>query len=168
MNLSFGKATVNDCPRIRELASRIWGPAYGSILSEEQLNYMFEMMYAVEHIEQQMTESGHEYFIVYADNNPAGYLSIEKKSDDTFIFQKIYTLPELHGKGLGRYLVEQGIAYIKAAYRRTSFTVELYVNRENPAVGFYEHLGMRKIGTRDHDIGNGFYMNDYIMAMKIE
>lgn len=167
MNLSFRKATINDCSRIRELASRIWEPTYGSILSKEQLSYMFEMMYSVEHIKRQMTESGHHYFIVYTDDNPAGYISIEKKPDDTFIFQKIYVLPELHGKGLGRYLIEQGIAYIKTIHP-SPFTMELYVNRENPAIGFYEHIGMRKIATRDHDIGNGFYMNDYIMAMRVE
>lgn len=128
---------------------------------------MFEMMYSVEHIEQQMTELGHEYFIAYTDNNPAGYISIEKKSDDIFIFQKIYVLPELQGKGLGRYLIEQGIAYIKDIHP-SSFTMELYVNRQNPAIGFYEHLGMKKIATRNHDIGNGFYMNDYIMSMRVE
>jgi ribosomal protein S18 acetylase RimI-like enzyme len=167
MKLLIRKADINDCSRIHELASRIWEPTYGSILPKEQLEYMFEMMYSVGHIRQQMTESGHEYLIVYADNEPAGYISIEKKSDDTFIFQKIYTLPELHGYGLGRYLIEQGIAHIKSIHP-LPFTIELYVNRENPAVGFYEHLGMKKIATRDHDIGNGFYMNDYIMAMKIE
>ncbi|MDR0394456.1 MAG: GNAT family N-acetyltransferase [Tannerella sp.] len=167
MNFSIRKADINDCSRIRELASRIWEPTYGSILSEEQLEYMFEMMYSVGHIKQQMTELKHEYLIAYADDEPAGYIAIEKKSDDVFIFQKIYTLPELHGKGFGRYLMEQGTAYIKSIHP-LPFTVELYVNRENPAVGFYEHLGMKKIATRDHDIGHGFYMNDYIMAMKIE
>ena len=166
MNFSIKSAEKNDCPLIRELASQIWEPTYSSILSKEQLDYMFEMMYSVEHINQQMTESGHRYFIVYADDKPAGYLSIEAKSDDEFIFQKIYTLPELQGKGLGRYIIEQGIAYLKSIHP-SPFIIELYVNRENPAVGFYEHLGMKKIDTRDHDIGNGYYMNDYIMSMNV-
>ena len=167
MNFSIRKATTDDCSLIRELASQIWEPTYRSILPEEQLNYMFEMMYSVEHINQQMTELGHRYFIFYADNEPVGYLSIETKSEDEFIFQKIYTLPELQGKGLGRYIIEQGIAYLKSIHP-SPFIVELYVNRENPAVAFYEHVGMKKIDTRDHHIGNGYYMNDYIMAMKIE
>lgn len=167
MNFSFRKATVNDCSLIRELASKIWGPTYQSILSEEQLNYMFEMMYSTEHIKQQMSESGHQYFIVFADEKPAGYLSIEKVSDNQYIFQKIYTLPELHGKGIGRYLFEQGVSYLKTICP-SPFTVELFVNRENPAVGFYEHLGMKKTATRDHDIGNGYFMNDYVMAIEVK
>ena len=167
MNLSIRKADANDCSLIRELASQIWEPTYNSILSEEQLEYMFEMMYSVEHINMQMTESGHQFFIAYVDDEPAGYLSIEKKSDDEFIFQKIYALPKLHGKGLGRYMFEQGIAYLKEIHP-APFIIELYVNRQNPAVDFYEHIGMKKIDTRDHDIGNGYFMNDYIMSMKIE
>ena len=167
MNLSIRKADTNDCSLIRELAAQIWEPTYKSILSEEQLGYMFEMMYSVEHISQQMTEAGHQFFVAYADDKPAGYLSIEKKSDDEFIFQKIYALPRLHGKGVGRYMIEQGVAYLKDIHP-TPFVVELYVNRQNPAVDFYEHIGMKKIATRDHDIGNGYYMNDFIMAMNIE
>ena len=48
------------------------------------------------------------------------------------------------------------------------FTIELYVNRYNPAIGFYRHMGLREIGTRDHHIGNGYFMNDYIMSMEVE
>lgn len=167
MNLSIRKADTNDCSLIHNLASQIWAPTYQSILSEEQLDYMFEMMYSTEHISQQMTELKHTYFIIYADNKPAGYLSIEKRSDDKYIFQKIYSLPELHGKGIGRYIIEQGISYLKKIHP-SPFTIELYVNRENPAVGFYEHIGMKKTATRNHDIGNGYLMNDYIMTMRIE
>lgn len=167
MIFSIKKASTSDCTLIHELASQIWGPTYHSILSEGQLNYMFEMMYSTEHIREQMSELGHLYFIVYADEKPAGYLSIEKISDDKYIFQKIYALPELHGRGIGRYLIEQGIAYIKSIHSGP-FTIELYVNRENPAIGFYEHMGLKKIAIRDHNIGNGYFMNDYIMAMKVE
>jgi ribosomal protein S18 acetylase RimI-like enzyme len=167
MQLSFRKAETRDCALIRDIASQIWAPTYQSILSEEQLHYMFEMMYAVDHIGQQMTALGHQYFIVYADDRPVGYLSIETAPDDVYIFQKIYTLPECQGKGVGRYLFEQGLAFLKTIHP-SPFTIELYVNRSNPAVGFYEHLGMHKTGTRDFDIGHGYFMNDYIMALDIQ
>ncbi|MDR1380565.1 MAG: GNAT family N-acetyltransferase [Tannerella sp.] len=166
MNLSFRKATVDDCSRIRDLASRIWEPTYGSILSKEQLAYMFEMMYSTESIYRQMTELQHRYFMVFADGQPAGYLSFEKKSGNTYVFQKIYAVPEFHGKGVGRYMVEQALSHIRDIHPQP-FTVELYVNRGNPATGFYEHLGFVKSGTRDHPIGNGYYMNDFIMSIKV-
>lgn len=163
---SFKTITIDDASLIRDLASRIWSNTYGHILSAEQLDYMFEMMYAVESIRKQMEEAGHRFFIAEVDAIPSGYISIEKINDKRFNFQKIYTLPAVQGKGVGRYLVEQGIAYLKENYE-TPFTVELFVNRENKAVGFYNHLGFKTIGTRDHHIGNGYYMNDYIMNLEI-
>ncbi|WP_085535582.1 GNAT family N-acetyltransferase [Massilibacteroides vaginae] len=163
---SFKSINVDEAPLIRELASQIWSDTYKHILSTEQLNYMFEMMYSLESLHQQMTEAGHRFFVVRLDDVAVGYLSIEQKAEKLFNFQKIYTLPSLHGKGIGRYLVEEGIAYLKKNYI-APFTIELFVNRDNKAVGFYKHIGFKEVATRDHAIGNGFYMNDYIMNLEV-
>lgn len=163
---SIRKANTADCALIHDLASRIWENTYGAILSKEQLDYMFDMMYAPDNLLKQMNEWHHQYFIISANDLPAGYLSIEKKNDNLYNFQKIYSLPQLHGKGIGRYIIEQGIAYLKSIHTGP-FTIELYVNRHNPAVGFYKHMGLQEIATRDHSIGNGYYMNDYVMQMEV-
>lgn len=160
------KATTADCGLIRALASRIWGNTYASILSKEQLDYMFEMMYAEESLLRQMNEQHHQYFIVSDETGPAGYLSIEPKANQVYNFQKIYSLPEKHGRGIGRFMIEQGVAYLKSIHPGP-FTVELYVNRYNKAVGFYKHMGLKEVATRDHAIGNGYFMNDYIMQMEV-
>lgn len=47
-------------------------------------------------------------------------------------------------------------------------SVELNVNRNNQAVGFYRHLGMEILRQGDFHIGNGFYMNDYIMGLNLD
>lgn len=161
------KATIEDRYLIRDLASRIWENTYGKMLPKEQLDYMFEMMYAPENILKQIQELHHQFFIIKKDTTPSGYLSIEKTGESTYNFQKIYSLPELHGSGIGRFIIEQGINYLKSIHPG-SFTIELYVNRYNPAIGFYKHMGLCEIGTRDHHIGNGYYMNDFIMAMEIK
>lgn len=164
---SIRKANTQDCALIRDLASRVWENTYGSILSKEQIDYMFDMMYAPDSILKQMNELHHQYFIISADGVPAGYVSIEKKENDLFNLQKIYSLPEMQGTGIGRFMIEEGIAYLKSIHPG-SFTVELYVNRYNSAVGFYKHMGLKEVGTRDYPIGNGYYMNDYVMAMTVE
>ncbi|MDH6357851.1 GNAT family N-acetyltransferase [Parabacteroides sp. PF5-9] len=164
---SIQTADKNDRFLIHQLASRIWPHTYGAILPQEQLNYMLEMMYAPENILHQMVELHHQYFIFYSGDQPAGYLSIETMENNSYIFQKIYALPEMQGTGLGRYMIEQGISFLKKNHP-TPFTISLYVNRENKAVGFYKHMGFEIIDTRDHHIGNNYYMNDYIMAMHID
>lgn len=45
--------------------------------------------------------------------------------------------------------------------------MELNVNRNNKALQFYEYMGMRKLRKGDFPIGNGYYMNDYIMGLDI-
>lgn len=168
MNMfTIRKASIDDRSLIHDLASRVWENTYGNILSKEQVDYMFDMMYAPENIRRQMEELHHQYFIISAEGVPAGYLSIEKTGEDTYNFQKIYSLPETHGTGIGRFIIEQGVRYLKEIHAGP-FSVELYVNRHNPAVGFYKHMGLREVGTRDYPIGNGYFMNDYIMRMEVE
>jgi hypothetical protein len=43
----------------------------------------------------------------------------------------------------------------------------LNVNRHNKARLFYEKLGFIIAREEDNDIGNGFYMNDYVMEKKL-
>jgi ribosomal protein S18 acetylase RimI-like enzyme len=43
--------------------------------------------------------------------------------------------------------------------------LELNVNRQNTAIGFYKKLGFKIIAEEDIPIGNGFFMNDYVMQI---
>ena len=45
--------------------------------------------------------------------------------------------------------------------------IELNVNRNNPSIGFYHHLGLRILRHGDFHIGNGYYMNDYSMRLEV-
>ena len=45
--------------------------------------------------------------------------------------------------------------------------LELNVNRENKAIGFYKKLGFTIIAEEDIPIGNGFFMNDYVMQISL-
>ena len=69
--------------------------------------------------------------------------------------------------GIGRILLDAAIAHIRSVARGRKASVELNVNRNNPAVGFYQHLGLKVLRQGDFHIGNGFYMNDYIMGMEV-
>lgn len=47
--------------------------------------------------------------------------------------------------------------------------LQLQVNRYNVnAKAFYEKLGFAVIQEADFDIGNGFFMNDYVMEKKLK
>ncbi|WP_455498596.1 GNAT family N-acetyltransferase [Coprobacter sp.] len=159
------KAGTGDIPLIRELAEKTFLPTYRSILSSEQLAWMFDWMYSVDSLHKQM-EEGHVFFIAYDDDEPCGYVSVERQGEALFHLQKIYVLPDCQGKHVGQYLIRLVFDYVKSVYPGEC-TIELNVNRNNQAKYFYERMGFDVIRSGDFPIGNGYYMNDYIMATKL-
>lgn len=100
---------------------------------------------------------------------PAGYVSYEY--EDTlpdgrrqYHLQKLYVMPEFQGRGLGRQLFRTVLDNLESA-NPGGFRMELNVNRNNPAVTFYEHLGLTRDRQGDFPIGKGWFMNDYIYVV---
>lgn len=166
MKFSKRLATAKDAVLIRTLAQEAFYATYREILSPEQLDYMFDWMYSIKSIHDQMN-NGHVYYIGYCEDRPFGYVSIEKEEEDLFHLQKIYILPAMQGYGGGRYLFESAVEVIRSLHPDTPCRMELNVNRYNKALHFYERMGMRIARQGDFDIGNGYYMNDYIMTLDI-
>ena len=160
------KATSDDFKLINELANQVFPATYKEILSTEQLDYMMERMYAPENIRKQMEEEGHVYFIAYQGDEPCGYVSVQPQDADVFHLQKIYVLPGFQGAHLGSKLFDHAVQYIKEIHPSPCL-MELNVNRNNKALHFYEHKGMKKLREGDFPIGNGYYMNDYIMGLEL-
>ena len=74
----------------------------------------------------------------------------------------------MQGKKIGKHLIEKAFSYIRGLVAPDeSVTVELNVNRQNKATGFYKRMGFSIARSGDFPIGNGFFMNDYIMAVQI-
>lgn len=160
------KADINDCKLIHELAWKTFPQTYKDIITPEQSDFMMEWMYSLDNLKKQMTEENHVYLLAYQGEQCVGYVSVQPQGENLYHLQKIYVLPEMQGNGCGRFLFDSAIEYIKKAHPAPC-TMELNVNRTNKAVAFYEHMGMRKDRSGDFPIGNGFYMNDYIMALDI-
>ena len=165
--LTIRKAELIDCQLIQELASIIFPHTYQEILSPEQLDYMMDWMYSLENLRKQMTEEGHVYLLTTdEEGHYIGYVSVQPQGENLYHLQKIYVLPQYQGLKAGKFMFEEAIKYIKEVHPEPC-VLELNVNRNNKAVTFYEHMGMHKDRQGDFPIGNGFYMNDYIMAMTI-
>ena len=153
-------ASPEDIPLIRELTFRVWPQTYANTLSQEQINYMLEMMYSEASLEKQMTDDGCNFILVYESGNPVGFASYSEVETGTWKLHKIYVLLNQQGKGTGRFIIDYIIATIK---RQGAVALQLQVNRYNKAKIFYEKLGFQVIKTADFDIGNGYFMNDYVM-----
>ena len=164
--VDFFTATSKDVELIRSLAAQTWAHTYGHILSKEQLDWMFEWMYSIDSLTQQI-EQGQRFFIAQVEGVACAYISIERQKENQFHFQKIYAVPSVQGKGVGRALIEKGIEYVRS-FGVFPCRIELNVNRQNKALQFYQHMGFSIASQGDFDIGHGYFMNDYIMAMDIK
>ena len=191
IGIHISKASGEDIMCIHDMAQVVFRHTYREILSPEQMEYMMDWMYSPANLQKQLDE-GHVYYIAYRDGKPCGYVSVQPEgiADDgrlLFHLQKIYVLPSEQGHGLGRALFDRAVAHVREAVLAREVVhvrevaggcvegcvegcgarIELNVNRNNPSIGFYHHLGLRILRQGDFHIGNGFYMNDYIMGLEV-
>lgn len=150
----------NDADLILRMAEQVWGPTYGHILSTEQLEYMFAMMYSTASLMKQM-EIGHQFLIAIKNQQACGFASFERREGGkTFKIHKLYVLPSAQGKGVGHQLMKYIAKYAEAM---GGIKLSLNVNRYNKAFEFYIKEGFYKAGEEDIEIGNGYLMEDFIM-----
>lgn len=165
--ITFKKADTGSIHLIRELTFKIWPQTYSAILTPQQMEYMLDMMYSESSLQEQMQQKKHSFIIAFYNEEPAGFASYSLKntSDNTsYKLHKIYILPHIQGAGLGKKTIEYIINDIVPLGARL---LELNVNRYNKAKTFYEKLGFTIIKEEDISIGNGYFMNDYIMAKSL-
>jgi diamine N-acetyltransferase len=162
MDLKFKKASTNDVSLIAQLADRIWRKHYITIITAEQIGFMLNKMYSPESLKKQMNE-GHEFTLVYNGEKPIGYISLSTKDNRNYFLHKFYVETTEQGKGIGSSLLKQILKQIPEAE-----TIELTVNRKNfIAINFYFKHGFIIKEVADFDIGNGYFMNDFVMVKKI-
>lgn len=162
MTAVIRKAIVEDIPIIRQLTFEIWPATYSHIISQQQIDYMLEMMYSPASLIKQMQEQQCTFIIVEENNTPVAFASYNQTAAQTWKLNKIYILPSQQGKGTGKFILNYIIKEIKKQHAKA---LQLQVNRHNNAKYFYEKLGFKIIETADFDIGNGYFMNDYVMCL---
>ena len=157
---SIREATTTDIPTIHQLAEAIWEPTYRAILSREQIDYMFGVIYTHEALERQMLE-GQTFLLLYDEADPIGFAaySIKDKEERSYKLNKIYLLLSRQGEGLGKLMLEEVESRVSKAGAKY---LDLNVNKYNKAKAFYERCGYQVLLEEDIPIGP-YWMNDYVM-----
>ena len=149
---------------IEDLAKIIWPVSFKSMISQKQIEYMLEWMYNQKKLRENH-QNGHKYVVYKEKNTFLGFISYEiKKNKSNIRIHKLYVHHEQQKKGIGISLLNYAID-LGRENRMTQ--LDLFVNRTNPAVHFYKKIGFSIVEEIDLDIGNGYFMNDYRMKLKI-
>jgi len=151
--------TIQDFLKIESLADAIWREHYIPIIGKSQIDYMLDKFQSAKAIEKQV-KSGFDYFTIFYNNIPVGYMSIKQETNALFL-SKIYILSNYRGKKIGKKAM-QFIEHKAKIYELKN--IRLTVNIHNTdSIKAYEKLGFSNVGPIVSDIGNGFIMDDFEM-----
>ncbi len=163
--LDFERLTPGDSGGIREmseLATSIVREHYDPIVGRKQNDYMLQKFQSVEGITEQL-ECGYRYYFACVRGRRVGFMAFYPRGTSMYL-SKLYLLKGDRGMGYGRQMVE----FVKReAVVEGLSSIELNVNRYNGSVAVYEKMGFKRIRTEDNDIGNGYYMNDYVYSLTL-
>lgn len=158
-------ASSENIPQIQRIAYATWPATYGEILSEPQMHYMLATMYNTDTLSRQL-EEGHHFVLAELEGKAVGFAGYSSTEDaGVYKLHKLYVLPNIQKEGAGKSLLSYVIENAKEA---GATHLQLNVNRFNNAKQFYEKKGFQVIREEDIDIGNGFFMNDYVMEISLQ
>ncbi len=163
MPLTINPVSRENIPTLCKLAKDIWNEYFPAILPQPQITYMVEKYQSGPAIERQIAH-GYQYFFLEREAELIGYCGVQPQGDRLFL-SKLYLKKEWRGKGYAG----QAFRYLYRIAKEHNLTaVWLTVNRNNEiAIHAYEKQGFETVSEQKTDIGQGFYMDDYVMEKEI-
>ena len=161
----FEKVTTPEqIEKLCKVAEEIWHQHFTAIIGAEQVEYMLEKFQSVKAVTEQI-KSGYEYFIFRLDGEIIGYTGIHQEQDNRLFLSKLYIRKAYRGNGYARKALNM---LEEICHERGLEAIWLTVNRFNDnTIKAYDKMGFRTIEEKKADIGNGFFMDDYIMSKAI-
>ncbi|WP_412466552.1 N-acetyltransferase family protein [Pedobacter sp. KLB.chiD] len=162
--ITLRKAKEEDLEIIRDIAAATWPSTYLDIIGQAQIDYMLDKMYSQGELLKQLMD-GHIFLIAEEGENQFGFAgySIIDHEERIYKLHKLYVLPSAHGKGIGKILINEVFNQVKNA---GGSALQLNVNKHNKAKDFYLKGGFTIKESVKLDIGEGYFMDDYIMEYK--
>lgn len=162
VTIRFGN--VDDLITVEQLAREIWPVAYEGIVEPVQLAYMLDLIYNNATLRDQLLNQQHQFLIAESAGKPVAFAAFSTVEPGVSKLHKIYVHQNTQGQGIGKMLIDFITGHLQS---QSIHTLRLNVNRQNKARFFYEKLGFVVIKEEDIDIGQGYYMVDYVMEKKI-
>lgn len=162
--ITLRKAKETDLEIIRDIAAATWPSTYLDIIGQAQIDYMLDKMYNKGELLKQLME-GHIFLIAEEGENQFGFAgySITGHEERVYKLHKLYVLPSAHGKGVGKILINEVFNQVKDA---GASALQLNVNKYNKAKDFYIKGGFTIKESVKLDIGEGYFMDDYVMEYR--
>ena len=165
MEVLISPVTPADIGFVAALARVVWQQTYPGIISQQQIDFMLEQRYDPSRILEELTMPGIWWDQAIVDGELAGFSSCLITAAGEMKIDKIYVDPRRQRSGIGARLIDQVSGRALANGCRTLI---LAVNKSNErAIAAYRKHGFAVREAVCVDIGNGFVMDDFIMARSL-
>ncbi|WP_321276181.1 GNAT family N-acetyltransferase [Thiomicrorhabdus indica] len=153
--------TLEEVQILSNLAQEIWHQHFTSIIGQDQVSYMLKHFQSTEAIWKQI-QTGAEYYFLKISQIPVAYICLIADSNKKrMMLSKLYVKDSERGKGLGKSLLQFSET---RAIQKNCNDLWLTVNRFNAdSIEWYSRQGFVVIDEVKKDIGQGYFMDDYIM-----
>ncbi len=105
--LQFDEINSADMGRVVSISKETWFITYRTIISTEQIAFMYEKMYTLEALNEQL-QKGDRFVVFSMDGVDAGFFSYSLKDNLSLLkIPKLYILPSFQGRKIGREVIGQ-------------------------------------------------------------
>jgi len=165
------EAQLTDMPELREVAISSYNDAFASFNTTENMEAYFEESYNLPTLERELLQPDSKLFLACEDNKIAGFSRLRESSEvldilgsNTVELQRLYVLTAVHGKSVGKLLMEASLAY--AGDRGYSW-IWLGVWEHNyRAQKFYDKYGFEKFSEHVFWMGEDA-QTDWLLKKKL-
>ena len=155
-----------DFETLAALAQQIWREHYSTIISREQIEYMLSGRFSATSLARYIDSDVRWFDVLEVNGAFIGYCSYARTTEPREMkLEQLYLLPELHGQGFGKFMLNHAEA---RAVALGCESLMLQVKKKNKkALQVYRGSGFELREEVVVDIGNGFVMDDFIMAKRL-
>ena len=150
---------------LANFASEIFREYFSQLHTPDKVEYLCKYLLSTEVLIKAIADEGYEYYFVDHDGEHVGFIGVCPHEDHLFL-SKLYLKKEARGRGWGR----EEFEFVKDLARYYGLdTIRLTCARDNVAsLDRYDHMGFKKVGKVDSDVGDGLQMKDYILEYNFE
>lgn len=142
----YKRITLDDLDLLQSLSKEIWFDTYQHILSSQQITYMLDKFFNATELVRL-----NYYFII--DEDVVGFFAYMES--ESIELSKLYIKKDYQKKGYAKAVIHH--------LKRKLKPIKLTVNKYNPSLHFYLHLGFQIVDEVIVDIGSGYVMDDYVL-----
>jgi diamine N-acetyltransferase len=172
MNLTIRYATENDAALIADISRQTFYETFAPLNTKVDMDIFMNVQFTRGRLMLEVGQPENIFLLAYKDEEISGYVKLRDTklpkgldSKNAMEIARLYAMPAMIGKGVGKVLMQKSI---DIALEKKKDTIWLGVWKENKkAIDFYTKWGFAIFGECDFILGNDL-QKDWLMKKKLQ